>query len=840
MQNRYRDIYKSIIKKIDIVIVCFVLLLICAHPLTIDLRLIKPSGLCKLVLFYGTTIFIITCWLIKLVFVSFKQNTAYLTIISRKSYFQHTPLTYPVIAYIMAVLLSTIFSANKTISIFGYYTHYEGLLTSLGYTIIFFAILTYFRRQHIFYLVTAVSVAGFLSSLYGIIQYLNCDPIPWEDTTDRFKIVSTLGNPVFFSGYIVSVFPLILAGFLSSLVPDGNVTKKTFLKKCFLIFLFIVMVLMIFNLYATKTRGAWLGFIFSMLCLVVLLFLDIITKHKIKSIIITASIAAIFVMLISYEYKNPINQLLYLLKHKGNVAEVLTDESRHDPEDRSFLLSNIRGQSILYRIVQYKSALDIIRDYPITGIGPDALPTLLPRYAFTYYRQTAFTPEFENVAGIHNDILDKATTSGILGLGSYVWVLVTFILFMKRHFNRTDGRNNRLILSGFLACLVGYLVQQQFNVTQHTLTLHFWVFLAAGIVLTNPEKDQSTDLPIRGKTKKKTFPRKASVKKIYHTIPAFSSYICYLLIGGALIYSLSFLINLYKADVLQKKGLVNLIMAKRPYETGENHPKNPFWEKGLEYYKASIAYNPRQIFYRYPLCDAYFFMLKTDPDNTGLMLQIIRECEEIIKINPYEDLAFYYLGNAYSLLEAAANKDYGNQIISYYEKAISINPHKNIYYDHLGTYYVKRGFYDKAIPLFKQILNTKPDYPQIAEKLTSAYKPLIAMLITKDHVHEAETLLNEIQSMPHNNDVYFKKLKTLIYGKKGMWDDVIRESEQILSLKPDDIDAYQNIATAYYAMGKYNDAKKTLEKIFQLSLNFQPAHDLFQKINAIMDQDVSQ
>ena len=140
----------------------------------------------------------------------------------------------------------------------------------------------------------------------------------------------------------------------------------------------------------------------------------------------------------------------------------------------------------------------MICDHPLTGIGPDLFGSLLPRYAFHHYKQSPSTPEFENVLGVHNDILDKATTCGIIGLGTYLWIFGAFITFVKRHFNRIekhapvsiDQGNDRLILSGLLACLVGYLVQQQFNVIEYTITLHFWIFLAASIALLNPIEEK--------------------------------------------------------------------------------------------------------------------------------------------------------------------------------------------------------------------------------------------------------------------------------------------------------------------------------------------------------------
>ena len=1014
MQNKYHDTSKSITRKIDNIIVGLILFLLCALPLTIDLHLVKPFSLCKLVLFYGTALFVITFWLTKLVPLRFKQR---LVSISAKnstssrnihrqgafhsplingeqppksptkgkqlhksplikgdsggcSFFRHTPLTYPVLAYITAVIFSTIFSLNKTISVFGYYVHYEGLLTSIGYAILFYAVVTCFKKRHVFYMTIAISIACFLSSIYGVIQFLNYDPISWANVDERLKITSTFGNPVFFSGYIVSVFPLILVVFLLQLksLSSGNTphhdplpqgerehspvidnhidtsalaassdtvthglidshipnppaagshkvtsppsmggarggckpspsstgrklaavsSKKPFLGKCFLAFLCIVLILMLFNLYITKTRGAWLGFVFSILCVMALLYVEFIVKHRIKFIVSAICFMVIFGVFVGCKYKHPINQLLYLLKQKGDVSVALIDANKGDPIGRSYFINTRGGQSIFYRVIQYKSALDMICDHPLTGIGPDMLSSVLPRYAFNHYKQSPATPEFENVLGIHNDILDKATTCGIIGLGTYLWIFGAFILFIKRHFPRSEkvavhphlnlplspppegdrGRTfspsmrgtgggiqgdsehspplvgggellrNRLILSGLLACLVGYLVQQQFNVIEYTITLHFWIFLAASIALLNPieEKDSSARRAIKEQMSQKKPHAETSKRTL--TAPLF--YLCYLPIMGILVYGLSCLINLYKADVIHKKGSDFLAYATTHQESGIELNKNLYWEKGLEYYKDSILYNPRQAIYRYQLCEAYLFMLRKDLNNIDLINQTIKEAEEIIRLDPNEDFALNYLANAYDLLEYNTKKDYSDKIIPACERAISINPYKLTYYDCLGTYYVKKGFYEKAIPVYKQIFHMKSDYPRIAEKLTNAYKPHIKNLIAQEQLSNAELLLNEIQSMPHLEDNYLRKLKTLIYGKRGQWEDVVRESEQIISAQSDDIDAYQNIATAYYVMKKYDDAKKTLEKILQLSFNNKLANDLLQEINNRKHKDAA-
>ena len=164
---------------------------------------------------------------------------------------------------------------------------------------------------------------------------------------------------------------------------------------------------------------------------------------------------------------------------------------------------------------------------------------------------------------------------------------------------------------------------------------------------------------------------------------------------GMLVYGLYYLINIYKADVIHKKGSDFLAYATTHQESGNELNRNPYWERGLAYYKASILYNPRQTVYRYQLCDAYLFMLRKDLNNIDLIRQTIKEGEEIIRIDPNEDFALNYLANAYDLLEYNTKNDYSDKIITACERAISINPYKLTYYDCLGTYYIKKAFMKK-------------------------------------------------------------------------------------------------------------------------------------------------
>lgn len=57
----------------------------------------------------------------------------------------------------------------------------------------------------------------------------------------------------------------------------------------------------------------------------------------------------------------------------------------------------------------------------------------------------------------------------------------------------------------------------------------------------------------------------------------------------------------------------------------------------------------------------------------------------------------------------------------------------------------------------------------------------------------------------------------------------------MLHINTNDTDSYRNIATAYFIMKKYDNAKQVLEKLLQISPEDTYANDLLKKINMLID-----
>ena len=104
-------------------------------------------------------------------------------------------------------------------------------------------------------------IVAFIASVYAVLQYFDIEPI-WQQTVNPYSMkrcVSTFGNPVFISSFLVIMIPLSIVLFISS---------KSNYSKFLYIFLTVTMVLALFT---TMARSSWLG-LFAALTFILLVF----------------------------------------------------------------------------------------------------------------------------------------------------------------------------------------------------------------------------------------------------------------------------------------------------------------------------------------------------------------------------------------------------------------------------------------------------------------------------------------------------------------------------------------------------------------------------------------
>ena len=75
------------------------------------------------------------------------------------------------LGFLILVCISTIFSVNVKVSIFGYFNRYEGLLTFIIYYLVYYCSKYYFRNRKS--IIIGICILTMITSILAILQYYN-------------------------------------------------------------------------------------------------------------------------------------------------------------------------------------------------------------------------------------------------------------------------------------------------------------------------------------------------------------------------------------------------------------------------------------------------------------------------------------------------------------------------------------------------------------------------------------------------------------------------------------------------------------------------------------------
>jgi polysaccharide biosynthesis protein PslJ len=132
--------------------------------------------------------------------------------------------------------------------------------------------------------------------------------------------------------------------------------------------------------------------------------------------------------------------------------------------------ARFQDQAAAMRLGEYKDALNLIRQFPIFGVGFGAAPNI------------------DSYLGVSNVYLLIAEEMGILGLAAFLAVVLAFFAYVVPRLSHVVDPEMEGILLGLTAALVGALVagildHYFFNLQfPHTVTL-FWFYMGLAVVI---------------------------------------------------------------------------------------------------------------------------------------------------------------------------------------------------------------------------------------------------------------------------------------------------------------------------------------------------------------------
>lgn len=240
-----------------------------------------------------------------------------------------------------------------------------------------------------------------------------------------------------FAAWLIVIIPL----FLGLLMIGKSINKG--LK----VLLLVLVVALLLCLLVTFVRGAWFGFIVSILLMVGFVFNKFALKIKLFYLSIGVGLLIIFLIL-----PQPI-------KSKIKTIGRFNFKTSDTINARIKSTTNITEPGVNIRIKLWKEALRMIKDYNFTGSGLNTYSIVARNYKSFYW------------GGVypHNSYLQMAAETGLFGLVAFFWVLFIFFKIGLRYLSQ----NRDFLVLGLLSGILAFLVHAFFD--NHLYALQFVV-----------------------------------------------------------------------------------------------------------------------------------------------------------------------------------------------------------------------------------------------------------------------------------------------------------------------------------------------------------------------------
>jgi len=705
---------------------------------------------------------------------------------------QKTPLDIPILLFGLSQIISTAISLDQHISMWGYYSRFNGgLLSTISYILLYYAFVSNFNGERLrvvknmlwVTLGTAVAV-----TLWGLPSHFGHDPTCWlfrgqfnvDCWTYQFqptvRMFSSLGQPDWLGAYLNILIPIGLAFALFK----NSEEKESLLNKKFLIFgilSVIFYVSLMFTLSRASFVAVWVSLAFFVLALLIkknpLVSVGSNVSNLLKKNQKFLAIVGAFVV-VSFFAPIPIVQLQKfnipnaIQSHvkkpqpvavKSNVPAATPTPATAQPAASGELSGADSGN---IRKIVWEGAVDIWKQYPIFGSGVET-------FAFAYYKvrpaahnQTSEWDYLYNKA--HNEYLNYLSTTGSFGFLTYMFMILLFFALvfhkelrigpvlqkLKIKIPENDSHTQyQLIVLGLLASYLSILITDFFGFSVVITNLYLFLIPAFVFIYNNWLLEENSVLLPSAKSSSLQ-----STKNSYIHI-SFGQWVIIVILvlfGGNLIY------NLYK-----------FWDADKQYYLGYNYDKIQQFDKAYQYLHAAVAERSDEPTFSDELSinDAIIAAQLAQQKQTKQASQIAQEGLTIsnqLTTDYPNNLLFWKTRTRIYYALAQVDSRYLQPALLSIQKAAELAPTDAKIMYNLGVLYGQTGDIDKGIQTLQQTVTLKPDYIDAHYALALFYRQKATngknTVIDPQSEKLAVEQVNIILSMDPNNQNVLSLLKS--------------------------------------------------------------------------------
>lgn len=361
---------------------------------------------------------------------------------------RRTPLDIPLAIFVLSALVSTVVAVNRNLAMFGSYGRYEGFLTILLYTLLFWlAVQSLDGPKDATLVLRALLGAAFVVAMLTILQVATGSLNSPGQAETGFSFGGVL------RGYGTFGNPNALGAFLAALLPVAVwevLAARSLSSRWLAANLVIVLTL---GLVVTFSRSSWLGAVIGVMAV-----LFVATPPRMRWVTLVAPAAVLLV--IAGQSR---------LGHQTAAPNVVQAAGGR----LNTLDAPLAASSSQFRLHVWMDSLSLIASRPIVGYGPDTFGLVYPKF------QTGNWAPGAIIDRPHSEPLGIAASQGLLGLAAAVSIAVVAV---RAFWKRRRELQSVALFGGFVA----YATYLLFNFSYLPASLPLCIFAGAAIVVWRP------------------------------------------------------------------------------------------------------------------------------------------------------------------------------------------------------------------------------------------------------------------------------------------------------------------------------------------------------------------
>jgi putative inorganic carbon (HCO3(-)) transporter len=328
----------------------------------------------------------------------------------------------PVVLLLVTAAISTAFSINIYVSTWGPYLRHIGFLDYIFLCIIYFLAGHVYNASGLNKFINAMVICGSIVSLYAFMQDFQIDPFMLHLNAVT-RPGSTLGYPVFLSGFLILIFPFTLRPFFQKRPAD----IKYYINYLPALLLFVTLII-------SKTRTVYIGLILQLLIAAV--FFPYLYNENYTQFKKLRKIGLVFAALLI------ISVIALLTLSPGNAFV------------NRFLSIFYAGDNP--RLYVWVDSLKIIKSYFFTGTGIGNFSRAFEEIVSQKTILSDLKGFFDNA---HSNYIHIFCTMGILGLGAYLYLIFSNVFIsLKSSVSKELNKDSKTFNLIFFCALAGYII----------------------------------------------------------------------------------------------------------------------------------------------------------------------------------------------------------------------------------------------------------------------------------------------------------------------------------------------------------------------------------------------